>query len=319
MSSYTDCCESADFDENIPFCKSTRREMIQNEPERALNASLDSGIIPLQYPDISPVNADIYKETENNALLNISDIEIRHEENVIWKDSFKPFNYHADTNKYFKSKNSPYKVKNSSQQKSATKNTKNNVHEIAEGSCSQVESSDLSIPNEDYEYAIEEVPESPDTYVKEISVVDQTFMPTGHKNTNSDSKLPSPRKPSPKIVKHMVGSRNKLLISKISPLKTYDNRVQNRRSPQNTNSKTNKSNREVPNFFPDKFRMPNEVKDMIFGGPRRVVSPKRAEQIGSRLHKGMSNGGRSLERKTHNMNYIKQQRLKSEERILNNR
>lgn len=55
------------------------------------------------------------------------------------------------------------------------------------------------------------------------------------------------------------------------------------------------------------------------GLQNKLVSKEKAKEISSRLHSGMSDGGRSRERKNRNIQMIKQERLKSEERVTNNK
>ena len=256
MSSFTDGFDTSDFDENIPFTKEVRQQMIESEPVKELSSSEDSKIIPARndYPDReSNIN---FTNNANKSFLNISEIDMKQNERAQEKEGEKNIEHYKNDKQDFIADNNSTALKNNNQNINSMKKPEVNVVSKEEVNLSYIHSSTLSIPDENLEYKVEQVSQgSPETIHKEVSVAGSDILPTAEGRETMPKYRPA------------VQLGNKILSSKLSPLKTYDARVLTKKSPRSYKTKAMTAN-QVPSFFPEKFRMPKFVKDMIFGSPK---------------------------------------------------
>ena len=127
MSSFTDGFDTSDFDENIPFTKEVRQQMIESEPVKELSSSEDSKIIPARndYPDReSNIN---FTNNANKSFLNISEIDMKQNERAQEKETEKNIEHYKNDKQDFIADNNSTKHENNNQNINSMKKPEVNV------------------------------------------------------------------------------------------------------------------------------------------------------------------------------------------------
>lgn len=302
LSSFSERFDPADFDEEVPYqhqvairnnSLSTEKEFDGIEAYINKNCEKRTSSRPSNAKDSAQVDSFNVPEAEKN-----NDETPKYRANQ--ETEIKPFNYQKKYGTYFgtNDNNKPNVIRNNQRKDDRPLQVK----EVAHSEVSKVESSYVSVPNEEYEYAVEEIEEKP----TELSI-----------SPNSAAK-PNTAKPSVRNQRYEIVNRkqqiankpsSKLISKRISPLRSYralynENKyVRNQGSPTETQKLTANV---IPSLVPSMRHLTKFDAIYHQKSPSKTVSKHQAYEIGKRLYSSKSNRGRSLERKKRNMKMLSQ-------------
>jgi hypothetical protein len=282
LSSFSEQYHASDFDENVPFKHQIANFDAISETDKDNNSTL-----------ISIRNYNKFASSDQKGIQNHKNKELELESfnvssdakqgNLNIKKDIKPFTYKPDTNKYFDNKTqlTSHVVKNS-----LNKEKFLYVREEGYGNLSHVDSSFVSIPNEDCVYSENEV-------YNQSSVSNREDQPTF-------INLESPLNPIDTSNQqdfedtYEIRHSNKKISTRISPLRKYISR--NQTSLNRNQVIPDRIHKTTANFIPS--LCPNSKHltkfDAIYHqkSPSRTVTVEQAEEIGKRLYNGKLNNGK---------------------------
>ena len=209
LSSFTDGFSSSDFDENIPY----KNKMQQRIDSSNLNELKDKECQQNNEINIRQMtDQQHFLDKSGNPIFDLSEIDLKTDTKSQIKNEYKD---------YLRSKeksNRDSKLKNKNKNQAfnyAKRGISQNKKEEREEHISQLNSSHMSIPEENYDYQVEEIEIADDQ--------SSYFNPSNfeRENLNKD-KLAKNNKTSTKV---NSSSRNQILSklnSRVSPLRSYE-------------------------------------------------------------------------------------------------